>query len=119
MKKAVGVFMIVTGVLVLTIQAISLRNGGLPLGEIGSYSFFIHVLAELASGLIMVFVGIPLARNQSHSLKSATYAMGMFIYSVLQGSGTSLQRGDFLLAALYVGLLGLGLTAVRTLMRTD
>jgi hypothetical protein len=119
MKKAVGFFMIVAGVMVLTIQAFSLRNGGLSPGGAGSYSAFAHVMAELASGLIMVFVGIPLARNQAYSLKSAMYAMGMFIYSVLQASGTSLQRGDFLLAALYVLLLGLGLTAVRGLMRAD
>jgi hypothetical protein len=112
-KKMVGVFMITAGVILLGLLAYSMKTGG----GADTYSAFTHLLAEFASGMMMIIEGLHLAASKIRMRKSALYALGMFIYSVLQSSGIYLERGDYLVAALFVVLLGLALTAVRWLMR--
>lgn len=65
----------------------------------------LHILAELATAISLIFAGFGLLKLKIWGYQLYLLATGALIYTIIQSPGYFLQNGEFVFVAMFAGLL--------------
>jgi peptidoglycan/LPS O-acetylase OafA/YrhL len=99
--KALAVYTIFMGILMITWWSLLLATNQMPELQTAPIQAKLHLTAEFLTALTLLMSGVGLLRN-SWWAKSASYvSLGMLLYAVVQASGHSAQTGQPALVAMF------------------
>ena len=111
LRKASAVFSLIVGFSIVLIWLILLIGG---VGEVsGSLSstpieMGTHIAVELITASVLIVVGLGLLAEKGWSKTWFFFGTGLLTYSVISAAGFYGQRGDYVPAGVFVGILILG-----------
>lgn len=111
--------MVISGVLMIGMWLFFLLTGKVP--ELGSapWTTMAHISAELCTGSLMILGGFRNIKMKQNAERIALFALGFYIYAVIQAFGYYLQQGLFFFVVMFTVFFVLGILSVSILVRSN
>jgi len=111
LRKASAAFSLILGFSIVLIWLVLLIGGdGEVAGSLSSTPIEMgtHIAVELITAAVLIVVGLGLFAKKAWSKTWFFFGTGLLTYSVMSAAGYYGQRGDFVPAGIFVGILALG-----------
>lgn len=106
---------LVIGVMMLAQWSFFLAAGLVPELETEPYAIGFHLVAEVATAIILILSGAALLRGRRHATRLALVAFGMLIYTSVNSPGYFAQLGQWPLVAMFALVSIVSLVSVAKL----
>ncbi|MBS3787324.1 hypothetical protein KGY77_09475 [Candidatus Bipolaricaulota bacterium] len=122
LRKASAAFSLIVGFSIVLIRLILLIGGD---GEVSDslsstpIEMGMHIAVELITASVLIVVGLGLLAKKDWSKTWFFFGMGLLTYSVISAAGFYGQRGDYVPAGVFVGILGLNILCSILVWKTD
>ena len=115
----IGWFQVVVGAGILLVWPALILAGEVPELQAGQRDIWFHIAAEVITGLLLVGAGALLLRRPDTGARMlSTFALGALLYTGINSAGYYAELGEWLPAALLVGVAVLAAGAFAVLLRT-
>ena len=115
----IGWFQVVVGAGLLLVWPALILAGEVPELQAGQRDIWFHIAAEVITGLLLVGAGALLLRRPDTGARMlSTFALGALLYTGINSAGYYAELGEWLPAALLVGVAVLAAGAFAVLLRT-
>ena len=112
-KKACSIYVIVVGILMFLMWSFFLINGMVPELETKPAEIALHLFAEFATALLLIFAGVLALKSSPHAKWIYPLSIGMLIYTLIVSPGYYIQSGDYLFVAMFAVLFVLSIVFLR------
>ncbi len=93
-KQIAAIFSIFVGISMIGMWSMFLISDSIPELEDEPYRISMHILAEIATGVLLIISGSLLIRKNQLTRLLFPFSMGMLIYTLIQSPGYYIQRGE-------------------------
>lgn len=111
-------FCLIVGLFIFISWFFFLATGQVPELATEPYAIAAHLLAEVATAVVLIVASVGLLRQRSWASPVALVGLGMLIYTVINSSGYFAELGDWPPVLVFALLLLLALVGVRPLLST-
>ena len=94
MKKAAAIYSILIGISMIGMWIMFYLTDSIPELKTEPWSISMHLVAEFATALMLIFSGAGLLKNKDWGLKIYLIATGMLLYTLIVSPGYFLQKGE-------------------------
>jgi hypothetical protein len=100
-KTMAAIYSILIGVSIIGMWTILYINGSIPEFDTEPMRIGMHLVAEIATGIILILGAYGLLSNKRWGYNIYLISMGMLIYTLLVSPGYYAEKGNYL----FVGML--------------
>ncbi|MFW9805062.1 MAG: hypothetical protein ACFFFC_20610 [Candidatus Thorarchaeota archaeon] len=104
-KKIASIYSVLVGFAIIGIWLMLLLTDQVPELTVEPYRILAHIIAEFATGLLLVLSGIALYTNRVWSPNLFIFAQGALFYTLIASPGYYLDRGAVSMVIMFIGIL--------------
>jgi hypothetical protein len=110
---------IIVGGLMIVQWTLTIVSGGVPEFQTEPWRVCFHLVAEFCTAIILIFGGIAVLRSAVWGRLILLIGLGMVIYSEIVSPGYFAQLGQWVMAGMFIIVLGGAIWSVMQLLRGD
>lgn len=111
MKKAVSIYALVVGIMMLCMWVFFIISGSVPEFESKPWEIILHLIAEFATAILLIAAAITELKKHRLGKPLLLVGFGMLLYTVIVSQGYYAQRGEVLFVAMFLVLTVLTIAA--------
>jgi len=104
-KTMAAIYSILIGVSIIGMWTILYITGSIPEFDTEPMRIGMHLVAEIATGIILILGGYGLLRNKRWGYNIYLISMGMLIYTLLVSPGYYAEKGEFVFVIMFAIML--------------
>ena len=104
-KTMAAIYSILIGVSIIGMWTILYITGSIPEFDTESMRIGMHLVAEIATGIILILGAYGLLSNKRWGYNIYLISMGMLIYTLLVSPGYYAEKGNYLFVAMFAIIL--------------
>ena len=104
-KTMAAIYSILIGVSIIGMWAILYITGSIPEFDTEPMQIGMHLVAEIATGIILILGAYSLLRNKRWGYNIYLISMGMLIYTLLVSPGYYAEKGNYLFVGMFAIIL--------------
>ena len=101
MRKVTAMFCVIIGTAMIGLWGMLLGTGNVPELETEPFAIAFHLLAEIATAVILLVSGYGIFAGRKWSSKLFPLSMGALFYTVINSAGFYAQSGDFAMVIMF------------------
>ena len=104
-KTMAAIYSILVGVSIIGMWTILYINGSIPEIDTEPIRIGMHLVAEIATGIILILGAYGLLSNKRWGYNMYLISMGMLIYTLLASPGYYAEKGNYLFVGMFAIIL--------------
>lgn len=112
MRKAVPIYALVVGIIMLCMWTFFIISDSVPEFESKPWEIILHLVAEFATAILLIVSAVSELKNLRIAKPLLLIGFGMLLYTVIVSQGYYAQRGEMLFVAMFLLLTVLTIVSV-------